>query len=106
MLRQGKFQKWGNSKAIRAPAPLLAVAGFSEGADVDMRAEKGRIVIEAHENSAEQTFDELLASEPAAADVLALIKRSLANAIEVTDKNTADCYALIERLDQMSPEIR
>lgn len=55
--------------------------------------------MEADESSAEQFFDELLASEPAAADVLALIKRSLANAIEITDKNTADCYALIERLD-------
>ena len=100
MLRQGKFQRWGNSEAIRVPAQLLAVAGFSEGVDVYMRAEKGRIVIEADENSAEKVFDELLASEPAAADVLALIKRRLANAIRITDKNTADCYALIERLDR------
>ena len=100
MLRQGKFQKWGNSEAIRVPAPLLSIAGFSKGADVHMWAEKGRIVIEAHESSAEQVFDELLASEPDAAEVLALIKRKLANAIKITDKNTADCYALIERLDR------
>lgn len=56
--------------------------------------------MEAHESSAEQVFDELLASEPAAADLLALIEHRLANAIEITDKNTADCYALIERLDR------
>ena len=60
-------------------------------------------MLEAHESSAEQVFDELLASEPTAAEVLALIKRKLANAIEITDKNTADCYALIERLDRSEP---
>ena len=39
--------KWGNSAAVRIPATVLATAGFALEEPVEVRGEKGRIVIEA-----------------------------------------------------------
>ena len=39
-------KKWGNSAAVRIPATLLADAGIAIDQPVEIRQEKGRIVIE------------------------------------------------------------
>ncbi len=39
-------RKWGNSAAIRIPATVLAAAGFRMDQLVDVRQEKGRIIVE------------------------------------------------------------
>ena len=45
-------KKWGNSAAVRIPATLLADAGIAVDQPVEIRQEKGRIVIErSHEKS-------------------------------------------------------
>lgn len=101
MMYKGKIQKWGNSAAIRLPAKLLAAAGISSDSEVDIQADSGRVVIQLHERTLEQQFDELLAEEPEAAELLALVKDGLTRAIAVTDETTESCTALIERLEQM-----
>jgi antitoxin MazE len=40
-----KVQKWGNSFGVRIPKPVIDEAGISEGADVTVALEKGRIVL-------------------------------------------------------------
>ncbi len=100
MQAQGKIQKWGNSSAIRLPATVLAAAGIDNGSEVDIQADNGRLVIQLHERTLEQTFDKLLAQEPGAKELLALVKDSLATAINLTDETTEQCYSLIEKLEQ------
>ncbi|MCU7804909.1 MAG: AbrB/MazE/SpoVT family DNA-binding domain-containing protein [Candidatus Thiodiazotropha sp. (ex Lucinoma borealis)] len=102
MVAQGKIQKWGNSSAIRLPAKVLAAAGIANDSEVevDIQAENGRVVIQLHERTLEQTFDKLLADEPGAAELLALVKDGLAKAIVLTDETTERCYSLIEKLEQ------
>ena len=39
-------KKWGNSAALRIPAPVMAAAPLSLDQAVDVREEAGRIVIE------------------------------------------------------------
>jgi antitoxin MazE len=39
-------RKWGNSAAVRLPAAALAAAGIKVGDPVEVREEKGRLVIE------------------------------------------------------------
>jgi antitoxin MazE len=39
-------KKWGNSAAVRIPAAVLADAGMAVDQPVDVREERGRIVIE------------------------------------------------------------
>ncbi len=39
-------RKWGNSGAVRIPASVLDAARLNVDEDVDVREEKGRIVIE------------------------------------------------------------
>lgn len=39
-------KKWGNSAALRIPAPVMAAARLSLDQPVEIRAEKGRIIIE------------------------------------------------------------
>lgn len=39
-------RKWGNSAAVRIPARVLAEAGLKPGDAVEVRGEKGQIVIE------------------------------------------------------------
>lgn len=100
MLAQGKIQKWGNSSAIRLPAKLLAAAGITNDSDVDIQAGKGRVVIQLHEHTQEQIFDQLLAQEPGAAELLKLAKESLSSAITLTEETADRCDSLIEKLEQ------
>lgn len=96
----GKIQKWGNSSAIRLPAKILAAAGFSRDSEVDIQVDNGRVVIQSHERTLEQAFDNLLAEEPGAEELLSLVKESLGKAIALTDRTTERCNALVEKLNQ------
>ena len=42
------LHKWGNSVGLRIPKPLLEQVGLEEGAEVDMKVEGDRLVIERH----------------------------------------------------------
>jgi antitoxin MazE len=42
----GVVKKWGNSAAVRIPASVLAAARLELDQSVDVREERGRIVIE------------------------------------------------------------
>ena len=42
----GVVKKWGNSAAVRIPASVLAAAHLELDQTVDVREERGRIVIE------------------------------------------------------------
>ena len=53
-------RKWGNSAAIRIPASVLEAARLKPDQAVDVREEKGRIIIEAAKPES-YTFDALLA---------------------------------------------
>jgi antitoxin MazE len=53
-----KVSKWGNSLALRIPAPLAREMGIDEGTDVDIALDAGRIVITAP--SPAYTLDALL----------------------------------------------
>ena len=114
---QGKIQKWGDSSALRLPVEVLAVAGISSNAEVEIQADNGRLVIREQRVSGQaekrllnsaasygQTegdeFEKLLAQEPGAAKLLAEVKDSLAEAIKLTDETTARCRSLIRKLDQ------
>ena len=43
---EGVVKKWGNSAAVRIPASVLAAAHLELDQAVDVREERGRIVIE------------------------------------------------------------
>lgn len=103
-MHKGKIQKWGNSCAIRLPIRVLAAAGISENDEVDISADRGRVVIQLHERTQEQAFDKLLATEPEAAELMVAVKQSLAQAIATTDETINSCYSLIERLDRQQKE--
>jgi antitoxin component of MazEF toxin-antitoxin module len=100
MVSQGKIQKWGNSAAIRLPAKVLAAAGIENDSEVDIQADDGRVVIQLHERTLEQTFDKLLADESGAAELLSLVKEGLAKAIALTDQTTERCHSLIDKLEE------
>jgi antitoxin MazE len=53
-------KKWGNSLAVRIPAPLSSEVGLKEDDAVEVRAEDGRIVIEKKRRK-RPTLDDLLA---------------------------------------------
>ena len=44
--RRPEVKKWGNSAAIRLPAALLEAADLLRDQPVDIREERGRIIIE------------------------------------------------------------
>lgn len=52
-----KIQKWGSSAAVRIPAAALKDAGMQVGQSLELRVEKGRLVIE----PASESLDDLLA---------------------------------------------
>ena len=52
-----EVQKWGNSAAVRVPAPALKDAGMQVGQSLDLRVEGGRLVIE----PATESLEDLLA---------------------------------------------
>ena len=43
---KARVRKWGNSSAVRIPAPVLRASGVRPDEPVDVREEGGRIVIE------------------------------------------------------------
>lgn len=43
---RAELQKWGNSAAVRVPAPALEDAGMQIGQSLELRVEEGRLVIE------------------------------------------------------------
>ena len=49
--------KWGNSAAVRIPAPALKDAGLQVGQSLELRVEGGRLVLE----PAAESLDALLA---------------------------------------------
>jgi len=58
---KSQIRKWGNSAAVRIPAPVLEEAGLRLDQSVDIRQEDGRVVI---------------AAEPVARyDIVELVKR-------------------------------
>jgi len=42
------LHRWGNSIGLRLPKPLLEQLGLGEGSQVDIRVERGRLVVEPH----------------------------------------------------------
>ncbi len=52
-----EVQKWGNSAALRIPAPALKDAGMQVGQSLELRVEQGRLVIE----PATESLEDLLA---------------------------------------------
>jgi antitoxin MazE len=52
-------KKWGNSLAVRIPAPLSSEIGLKEDDAVEVRAEDGRLVIEKRRCN-HPTLDQLL----------------------------------------------
>ena len=52
-----ELQKWGNSAAVRVPAPALKDAGMQVGQSLELRVEGGRLVIE----PAAESLEDLLA---------------------------------------------
>ena len=81
---------------------MLAAAGFDSDSEVDIQVDDGRVVIQLHERTLEQTFDKLLAEEPGAAELLALVKENLGRAITLTDETAERCNALVEKLGEKS----
>jgi antitoxin MazE len=51
---RARVRKWGNSSAVRIPAPVLRASQLRVDEPVDVREEAGRIVIEPLR---EKTFD-------------------------------------------------
>ncbi len=57
-----QIKKWGNSASVRIPASILQAAHLAIDANVDIREEDGRIVIEAAKKRRPRyTMDDLLA---------------------------------------------
>ncbi|MBN9461576.1 MAG: AbrB/MazE/SpoVT family DNA-binding domain-containing protein [Burkholderiales bacterium] len=52
-----EVQKWGNSAAVRVPAPALKDAGMQVGQSLELRVEGGRLVLE----PATESLEDLLA---------------------------------------------
>lgn len=40
-----RVQKWGNSLALRIPAPFARETGLGQGSEVDLALEEGRLVV-------------------------------------------------------------
>lgn len=58
---QSVVRKWGNSPAVRIPAPLMVAANLAVDQPIDIREEDGRLVISAARRRRRYTLDELLA---------------------------------------------
>lgn len=58
---RAKVQKWGNSAAIRLPAPVLEAAQLSVNQTVEIRPQDGGLFIRAVEALLAYSLDELLA---------------------------------------------
>ena len=53
------LKKWGNSAAVRIPAPVMQAASLELDETVEVREEKGRIIIE-RVNKKSYRIDDLL----------------------------------------------
>ena len=53
-----RISKWGNSLALRIPAPFAEETGIESGSEVDLALEDGRLVVTPR---AAYTLDELVA---------------------------------------------
>jgi antitoxin MazE len=40
-----KISKWGNSLAVRIPAAFADSAGLTEGTEVDLKVQSGRLIV-------------------------------------------------------------
>ncbi|HJU06385.1 MAG TPA: AbrB/MazE/SpoVT family DNA-binding domain-containing protein [Nitrospiraceae bacterium] len=58
---QAVLKKWGNSTAVRLPAPLVKEAKFRLNQSVEMTAEEGRIIITPRQKPVRYKLDDLLA---------------------------------------------
>lgn len=64
-----EVQKWGNSAAVRIPAPALKDVGMQVGQSLELRVEAGKLVM----GPAAESLDDLLAKiTPANRHALAL----------------------------------
>ena len=64
-----EVQKWGNSAAVRIPAPALKDVGMQVGQSIELRVEAGKLVM----GPAAESLDDLLAKiTPANRHALAL----------------------------------
>ena len=97
---QAKIQKWGNSAAIRLPATALAAAGMHLDSEVDIQADKGRLVIQLPEKTNEELLDKLLAEVPDAKEVLTAMQNSLTKAISLTENTAAGVEKLCDELNR------
>ena len=52
-------RKWGNSAAVRVPAPALKDAGLQIGQSLELRVENGRLVLEPAAESLEDLLDRI-----------------------------------------------
>ena len=55
-------KKWGNSPAVRIPAAVMAAAGLTIDAQVDVREENGRVIVEPIRAGEDVDLDTLLAA--------------------------------------------
>ncbi len=57
----GQIGKWGNSLALRIPNAVAREAAVSEGKEVEIKVDAGRIVITPLDAAPRYSLDELLA---------------------------------------------
>ena len=58
---RAKIQKWGNSLAVRIPKALAELVEFSDGREVDLSVEEGRMIVQAAP-ARRYTLEELVGS--------------------------------------------
>lgn len=56
---RAKIQKWGNSLAVRIPKALAELVEFSDGREVELSVEEGRMIVQAAP-ARRYTLDELI----------------------------------------------
>lgn len=56
-----QFAKWGNSVALRIPAPALQDAGVKEGSHANLSIEDGKLILTPISIPRKYSLDELLA---------------------------------------------
>ena len=100
MNQVAKVQKWGNSAAIRLPATVLAATGITLNSEVDIQAERGRLVIQLPEQTREKMFDKLLSEIPDIKAVLTEVQDKLTHAIATTDATATHAEKLCEQLER------
>ncbi len=98
MLVESNIQKWGNSSAIRLPAKILAASGINPNSKVDIQAGDGRLVIQLHEKTQEQSFDSIFEDVPEAKELLNFAQEQLTKTILLTNKTTEEVEGMRKKL--------